>query len=201
MQIETQRLIIRPWRPFKDVRDAMDIFGDDRVARWLEDDGKDTSLRQVQGRLQRYADDTKEATDGTGSWAAVQKDIGRVIGRVGIRRLPDLEEVRTDHVPEPIVDGSTPDYFELEWHFRPASWGFGYATESARALVAYGFERLDLSVLLAIAPPENSRSIAVMKRLGMQYSGVTTRRYGGQSLVLYRLSACRYRRLAQHQSA
>ncbi|MEM8501556.1 MAG: GNAT family N-acetyltransferase [Cyanobacteria bacterium P01_D01_bin.1] len=189
MQLETQRLIIRPWRPFEDVRDAMDIFGDRRVARWLEDDSQDNSLRQVQGRLQRYADNTRKATDGTGQWAAVQKDIDRVIGQVGLRRLPDLEEVRSDHVAEPIADGTAFDYFEMEWHFRPASWGFGYATESAHALVDYGFEQLKLTFLLAIAQPENSRSIAVMRRLGMQYAGLTTRHYGGPSLVMYRLSA------------
>lgn len=193
MQLETQRLIIRPWHPYEDVRDAMDIFGDLKVTRWLENDSQDTSLRQVQGRLQRYADKTQKATDGTGSWAVVQKDIDRVVGQVGIRCLPDLEEVRPDHVAEPIAGGVTLNYFEMEWHFRPASWGFGYATESARSLIDHAFETLGLSVLLAIALPTNNRSIAVMKRLGMRYDGMTARRFGGQSLVLYRLAAARRR--------
>jgi RimJ/RimL family protein N-acetyltransferase len=192
MQLETQRLIIRPWRPFEDVRDAMDIFGDTRVTRWLEADSQDTSLRQVQGRLQNYADRTRTAANGTGSWAVVQKDIDRVVGQVGLRELPELEEVRPDHVAEPIADGTQLDYFEMEWRLRPASWGFGYATESARTLIERSFEKLGLSVLLAIAQPDNQRAIALMNRLGMHYSGVTTRCYGGRSLSLYRLSAEHY---------
>jgi len=192
MQLETQRLIIRPWRPFEDVRDAMDIFGDKRVTRWLEADSQDTSLRQVQGRLQRYADQTQAATNGTGSWAIVQKDIDRVVGQVGLRDLLELEEVRPDHVAEPIADGTQLDYFEMEWRLRPASWGFGYAAESARPLIERSFEKLGLSVLLAIVQPDNQRAITLMTRLGMRYSGVTTRCYRGQSLSLYRLSAEHY---------
>ncbi|MBE9059492.1 GNAT family N-acetyltransferase [cf. Phormidesmis sp. LEGE 11477] len=193
MQLETQRLIIRQWHPVEDVRNAMDIFGDAKVMRWIED-SQDSSLRQVQGRLQRYRDSTQKSKDGTGSWAVIQKDIGRVIGHVALLHLLDLPEVRPDHVVEPILNGTnTDDYIEIGWHFRPASWGFGYATESARALAEYGFQALNLSLLLAIAHPKNKRSIALIKRLGMQYDGVTTRYYGGQSLCLYRLSASSYR--------
>ncbi len=192
MQLETQRLIIRDWHPIRDVRDAIDIFGDSRVTCWLEEDSQDTSLRQVQGRLQRYADNTQKSKSRTGSWAVVQKDIDRVIGHVALLRLPDLEEVRPDHVAESIPDGTNVDYFETGWHFRPASWGFGYATEAARALIEYGFKVLGFPLVFAIAQPNNKRSIAVMKRLGMQYDGLTTRYYGGQSLYLYRLSANNY---------
>lgn len=199
MQLETQRLIIRQWHPLEDVRNAMDIFGDARVARWLENDSQDASLRQVQGRLQRYADETRKSASGIGSWAVVQKDISRVIGHVRLKDLPDLDEVRSDHVPEPIADGINIDYVEMAWQLRPASWGFGYAVEAARALVEYGFGKLELPLLLAIAQPENRRAIAVIERLGMQYDGITTRCYGCQSLMLYRLSADRYQQQHQQQ--
>ncbi len=201
MQLETPRLIIRDWHPTEDVRDTIDIFGDVRVTRWLEKGSQDTSLRQVQGRLHRYVDNTQKSKNGTGSWAVVQKDIARVIGHIALLCLPDLEEVRPDHVIEPFPDGMSVEYFEIGWHFRPASWGFGYATEAARALIEYGFEVLDLPVVFAIAQPENKRSLAVMKRLGMQYDGLTTRCYGGQSLHLYRLSADSYLDISAHSQS
>ena len=188
MQFETQRLILRDWRPTEDARHAMDIFGDARVMAWVEADSKDTSLRQVQGRLQQYAAQ-KVVQPGTESWAVVQKDIGRIIGHVALTLLPDLEEVRENHVIEEIPDGLSTRYVEMLWQFRPASWGFGYATEAARCIVQYAFEELQIPCLLAIAQPENKRAIALIERLGMTYDGFTTRLYGGESLCLYQLSS------------
>lgn len=187
MQFETQRLILRDWYPREDARNAMDIYGDARVTDWLESDDRDTSIREVQRRLQGYADQSKRAKDGTRSWAVVQKDIGRVIGAIALAALPDLEEVRPDHVPEPIEEGLTTDYIEICWHFRPSSWGFGYATEAAFCIAQYGFETLELPLLLAVSQLNNRRAIAVMERLGMQRDGFTTRCYGGEVLLLYLL--------------
>ena len=189
MQFETQRLILRDWYPNEDARNAMDIYGDVRVMSWGEGDSKDMSIREVQWRLQSYADQAMRSRDGTRSWAVVQKDIGRVIGSIVLAALPDLEDVRKQHVPEPIEDGLETDYVEMSWYFRPSSWGYGYATEAAFCIAEYCFDVLGLSVLLAIASPENKRSIAVMERLGMRYNGFTTRRFGGEALLLYALDA------------
>lgn len=192
MQFETERLILRDWQPSLDVRHAMDIFGDAKVMSWV-DDSRDTSLRQIQCRLQRYAELNTRAKKltthkGTGSWAVVQKDIGRVIGHVVLLLLPDMKEVRSEHTIESIPDGLCTHYIEIGWHFRPSSWGFGYATEAARCIAQYAFDSLQLPLLLSVTQKENKRSIALMERLGMQYDGVTTRFYGGEPLLLYRLT-------------
>jgi [ribosomal protein S5]-alanine N-acetyltransferase len=86
-------------------------------------------------------------------------------------------------------DGMPIDYVEMGWHFRPASWGLGYATEAAYAVVQYAFEQLKLPLLLAVMDSRNERSIALAERLGMRYDGVTTRYYGGWPLLLYRIEA------------
>jgi len=210
MQFETRRLILRTWQPSLDARHAMDIYGDEAVVKWIDAQGKDTSIRQVQMRLQRYLDNTKNII--TGSWAVEQKDIGRVIGHVLLMHLPDLKKIKpskplhTDLGGEPewepelnqqpneslsiqYPDGYQPDYIEIGWHFRPASWGFGYATEAARCIVQYAFEQLNLPLLLAVTDPENKRSIAVIEKLGMRYDGLTARYYGGKLLALYILNA------------
>jgi len=189
MQFETQRLILRNWHPTEDARHAMDIFGDARVMAWMAPASKDISLRQVQSRLQQYIEHNRRAELGTRSWAVVQKDIGRVIGHVALTLLPDLAEVRKNHVVEEIPDGLSTQYVEITCQFRPASWGFGYATEAAHRIIQYGFNELKLPCLLGITPPENSRSIALMKRLGMEYDGPTTRFYRGELLSLHRLDA------------
>ncbi|MEL6854701.1 MAG: GNAT family N-acetyltransferase [Cyanobacteria bacterium J06607_13] len=188
MEFETPRLILRPWQPTQDARHAMDIFGDARVMKWVEPGSEDKSIRQVQGRLQRYLDQSTLAPRKRGSWAVVQKDIYRVIGHVTLLPLPDLKEVRGQHVAEDIPDGLPTDYTEIGWHFRPASWGFGYATEAVHRIAKHGFEKMDLSLLLGVTQPDNQRSIALMERIGMRYDGITTRLYGGQELLLYRMS-------------
>ena len=191
MQFETQRLIIRPWQPNNDARHAMDIFGDARVMAWVDDSSRDTSIRQVQGRLQRYQEHSVCGRKGLGSWAVEQKDIGRVIGHVAIMPLPDLKVTKTQRARacESTVDeaGLPTEYFEIVWHFRPSSWGFGYASEAASTVAQYALSELSLPLLLAVTQPENRRSIELIKRLGMQYDGLTARYYRGQPLLLYKL--------------
>lgn len=189
MQFETQRLRLRPWQPTQDARHAMDIFGAQKVMDWVEPADIDINLRQVQNRLQRYVEQTRQSKNGTGSWAVVQKDIGRVIGHIILMPLPDIKEVRSEHVIEPIEGGLPTDYIEIGWHFRPASWGFGYAKEAALCIMQHAFTALSLPMLLAVAYPDNHRSIALMDRLGMKDEGVTTRLYGGQILRLYVMGA------------
>ncbi|MEO0886463.1 MAG: GNAT family N-acetyltransferase [Cyanobacteria bacterium J06648_10] len=210
MEFETPRLYLRDWRPAEDARHAMDIFGDARVAKWMkpgqyhqgtEHVAKDTSIRQVQGRLVRYIDQAGKSKKGDRSWAVVQKDIGRVIGSVEIAMLPDMEDVRAEHVPEPIEGGLSTEYMEIGWYFRPSSWGFGYASEAASRIMQHSFETLNLPVLLAMSQPENVRSLAVMNRLGMRADGITTRCYGGKPLLLYTLTAEKWAEAARLQTS
>lgn len=192
MQFETQRLIIRPWQPNQDARHAMDIYGDPRVMSWIDDGGRDTSIRQVQGRLQRYRDHSVCGRQGVGSWAVEQKAIGRVIGHVVLMPLPDIKVTQAQRLRNSddasLNAGGLPiHYIEIGWHFRPSSWGFGYASEAAACVAKFAFEELNLPMLLAITLPGNKRSVALMERLGMQCDGLTTRYYRGKPLLLYKL--------------
>ncbi len=86
-------------------------------------------------------------------------------------------------------EGLSTDYVEMNWHFRPASWGYGYATEAAFGLAKYAFGVLRSPLLIVICEPENKRAIALMNRLKMTDDGFTTRCFGGKALRLYRLEA------------
>jgi RimJ/RimL family protein N-acetyltransferase len=65
------------------------------------------------------------------------------------------------------VPGPTNE-LEVGWHLARASWGRGYATEAAGALVELAFGPLGFELLVADIAPHNTASIAVAERLGMQ---------------------------------
>lgn len=67
-----------------------------------------------------------------------------------------------------------PDDLELGWRLAPAYWGKGYATEAAFAWLDYGYATLRARRIISIADVPNQRSIAVMKRLGMNFDHTRT---------------------------
>jgi RimJ/RimL family protein N-acetyltransferase len=56
---------------------------------------------------------------------------------------------------------------EVGWRLAADFHGKGYATEAARAAVAYGFEKLFLTEIVAFTIPANTPSRRVMEKLGM----------------------------------
>ena len=60
---------------------------------------------------------------------------------------------------------------KLGYAIRANQWGRGYGTDAARTLIDFGFGRLHLHRISAAIGPDNDRSIALVKRLGMQYEG------------------------------
>lgn len=60
---------------------------------------------------------------------------------------------------------------EIGWIFHPDYRGQGYASESARALVNYGFRVLGLHRIIATCDPRNIPSVRIMEKLGMRREG------------------------------
>jgi RimJ/RimL family protein N-acetyltransferase len=87
---------------------------------------------------------------------------------------------------------------EVGWRLASKFWGRGYATEGARAVVAFGFGPLALKEIVSFTVPENQRSRRVMERLNMTRDPVDDfehpTRPDRRLHVLYRLRA-------QHQHA
>ncbi|WP_102157421.1 GNAT family N-acetyltransferase [Zhihengliuella halotolerans] len=59
----------------------------------------------------------------------------------------------------------------LGYCFNRSAWGYGYATESARALLAWAFDSLDLNRVQAEADTRNAASARVLEKLGFQLEG------------------------------
>jgi ribosomal-protein-alanine N-acetyltransferase len=60
---------------------------------------------------------------------------------------------------------------EIGYALAPSRWGTGAMGEALRAMIAYGFEQMDLHSVEAQVDPENARSIAILERLGFRQEG------------------------------
>jgi len=58
---------------------------------------------------------------------------------------------------------------DLGYRFKKQYWGHGYAAEAAQTCINYGFAHLDLDRIVAKAHIENTASINVMQKCGMQF--------------------------------
>lgn len=58
---------------------------------------------------------------------------------------------------------------EIGWRLGAEHWGHGYATEGARAALAFGFDALRLEEIVSMTSPMNVRSRRVMEKIGMTY--------------------------------
>ena len=63
---------------------------------------------------------------------------------------------------------------ELGYAYAPWTWGNGYATEVARALIRFGFDRLRLDLIGAYAMVENAASCRVLAKAGLRRIGERT---------------------------
>ncbi|MEO1093442.1 MAG: GNAT family N-acetyltransferase [Cyanobacteria bacterium J06638_28] len=175
MQLETSRLQVRDWVPEQDAEAAIAIYGDTRVTQWIGDKSLDATVEAVQARLQRYRDRTADFPS-LGCWAVVTQAPQTLIGTMLLMPLPDRANTPSGKI-------------EIGWHFCPASWGQGYATEAAQAVMDYGFKQLALPAIYAVTLLENDRSVRVTQRLGMTDLGISEDYYGGFPLRLFRRMA------------
>jgi RimJ/RimL family protein N-acetyltransferase len=145
--IETERLVLR--RPEDRDREALlAMNADPRVAEWLAGPMTAEQNDALIARIQAHCDEK-----GYGFWAAERKSDGKVLGLAGLLTMGE------DLPPGPAL--------EIGWRFAVEAWGQGYATEGARAALAWAFAELDPPEVVAITARTNLRSQAVMRRIGM----------------------------------
>ncbi len=147
--LETARLILRPWRD--DDLDAFASIGrDPEVMAFFPA----LLTREQSAALIAHVASTI-ARDGFGFWAVEVRGGPAFVGFCGIQRVPFAAHFT------PAV--------EIGWRFARPYWGNGYATEAARAALAFGFGPAGLDEIVAFLVKDNARSAAVCERLGMQH--------------------------------
>jgi RimJ/RimL family protein N-acetyltransferase len=147
-RLETERLILRGFEP-ADLDDFAASYADPAVMRYLGRGLPRTReetlsrLTAAQFRWQQY---------GLPLWAVVLKEGECWIGRCGFQPRDD----------------AAPQVVELAFSYARWSWGNGYATEAARACIAYAFDQMGWESIIARARPGNLASLRVLQKLGFR---------------------------------
>jgi RimJ/RimL family protein N-acetyltransferase len=150
--IGTDRLVLRP--AVDTDRDAIaTLNGDARVGAWLGGVRSRAESDAFVDRVQAH-----EAEHGFGFWVVERQADTRLVGMTGVWWAPPEMKMA------PVV--------EIGWRFHPEAWGQGYATEAAKAALAYGFETLRLPEIIAFTARTNLASQSVMRRIGMSHDPV-----------------------------
>ena len=92
--------------------------------------------------------------NGFGLWAVEVRNVTPFIGYIG------LSVPRFDAYFMPCV--------EVGWRLSADQWGRGYATEGARAALAFAFDVVGLREVVSFTVPANLRSRRVMEKIGMK---------------------------------
>jgi len=143
--LQTDRLTLRPLTP-ADAESYAAIRYHPEVVKWMLPAPADPA-EAAHAAIARYATGWRER--GYGPWGVFRD--GRQIGHAGLNFVPEFEET------------------EVLWSLHPDAWGYGFATEAARAALRLGFGTIGLDLIFAITMPTNLASQAVMKRLGLSY--------------------------------
>jgi len=103
-----------------------------------------------------------------GDRAIILKSTQNLIGSIGYVPLLDVYEQIPELANGHSSGGFATTEFGLFWVIDPYYQRNGYATEAARAMIAYAFKELRLKRIIATTEYANTASQDVMKKLGMQ---------------------------------
>jgi len=147
--LETERLRIRNWletdRPL-----FAEINADPKVMEFFPRRRSREESDALMDEARRRIGET-----GLGFFALALKDTDEPIGFVGLART-DLEPF--------LPDGTV----EIGWRLAVRFWRQGFITEAGQAMLRHGFEQHALQEIVSFAVENNTRSTAVMTRIGLR---------------------------------
>lgn len=154
--LETERLLLRPWRT--EDRDAFrPIATDPEVMRYING-GKPWSDEQIDEFIQRQIHGLER--NSFCLWRLLWKQqTERLIGFCGLQPWRD----------RPGLEIGYHGVIEVGWWLARDCWGQGFATEAARAVLRYGFETAGLEKIIAVTHRDNKASQRVAGRIGLTF--------------------------------
>jgi RimJ/RimL family protein N-acetyltransferase len=149
-ELRTERLYLRRWLP-NDRPAFANLNADARVNEFLLGPISRTESDALADRIEAHF-----AQHGFGVWAMEIPGVTPFAGFIGLS-IPRFEAAFTPCV-------------EVGWRLSAEHWNKGYATEGAKAALAFGFESLGLDEIVSFTVPDNQRSRRVMEKIGMTHS-------------------------------
>ena len=149
--LETERMILRKLR-MEDVPDVYAYASVPEVAEhvaWDTHTSIDDSKTFVSSVIEQYNNGL------VSTWGIVEKQSGRVIGTCGFVYW-NIDHARS----------------EIGYAIGREYWGKGMMTEAARAMLEFGFRRMELNRIEARCEVPNIGSARVMEKIGMSYEGL-----------------------------
>ncbi|WP_020578122.1 GNAT family N-acetyltransferase [Actinopolymorpha alba] len=179
-EFKTERLILRRWRdsdlePFAALNSDPDVM--EHFPALMTREESDDLVARIESAFPER---------GFGLWALEVQGAGEFIGFTGLS-VPSFDAHFTPAV-------------EVGWRLARSAWGRGYASEAARAALAFGFDPAGLTEIVSFTATTNLRSQAVMRRIGMTHDAADDfdhpRLPAGHRLsrhVLWRITADQWR--------
>ncbi|WP_426474402.1 GNAT family N-acetyltransferase [Chryseobacterium balustinum] len=158
--LETNRLLLREF----DTSDAESFYELNLNPNVIKYTGNSAfkDIDEAKAFLENYSDYQR---NGFGRWAVVDKSTKMFFGWCGLKYDENLNET------------------DIGFRFFEHFWNQGFATESAKACINYGFEKLNLKTIIGRAMKENIPSIKVLEKIGLQYEKGFD--FDGQEGVIY----------------
>lgn len=144
--LETKRLYLRELN----VQDAIHFYNlnlDEEVLKYTGD-RPFINVNEAKMFLKNY---DQYDRFGFGRWAVIRILDDTFLGWCGLKYSADLDEV------------------DIGFRFFKRYWNDGYATESAKACLNYGFSDLNTDKIIGRVMKENISSIRVLEKIGMNY--------------------------------
>ncbi|CRK60361.1 probable acetyltransferase [Alloactinosynnema sp. L-07] len=149
VELHGQRIRLREFRE-DDLDASLAVVGDDKVTKFLSFDSldRDTQAARLAGAIERARLSPRTEYYLAVATPADDRLVGFArLGLGGVQAAKLGYAIAADH------------------------WGNGYATDAARTLIDYGFSELGLHRISAAIGPDNTASLAVIRRLGFTYEG------------------------------
>jgi RimJ/RimL family protein N-acetyltransferase len=148
-ELTTPRLLLRQWRD-DDLEPFAALNGDPYTMRYFP-----APMTPSESDALAALASSALVQRGWGLWAVEVVGVAPFVGFVGLN--------------QPGFQAHFTPAMEVGWRLARAHWGNGYATEAARAAVAYGFDALELDEIVSFTSVVNQPSRRVMERLGMSH--------------------------------
>ena len=144
--LETDRLLLRELHP-DDAEHFYQLNSNPNVVRYTGNTAF-KSIEEAAHFLENYQD---YKLNGYGRWAVMDQSNGAFLGWCGLKYDKAFDET------------------DIGFRFFETYWNKGYATESAKACIEYGFEKLHLKTIIGRAMLENVASIKVLEKIGLTF--------------------------------